>query len=677
MANYLLEIGLEEMPAHLVTPAINQLAERLSDFLNENRLNFDLIRKFSTPRRLAVLVAGLAESSEAMDEEVKGPSAKIAKDAEGNWSKAIQGFSRGQGLTPDDLVLKGDYYFANKHIAGVAAQEILAKVGTEVISKMQFKTYMKWGNNSFLFVRPIQWMVSLLDSEVVPFELLDVTAGNTTRGHRFLSNQEITIEKATDYAEVLKANFVMVDAGARKAEISKQIKEIAIENNWTVEFSDEKHVELLEEVNNLVEYPTAFVGSFDEKYLSVPEEVLVTSMRDNQRYFEVYTAEGKLAPHFISVRNGNAEGMENVILGNEKVLVARLEDAEFFWKEDQKLNITDLVKKLENVTFHAKIGSITEHMARTKKIAAHLADIAQLTETEKADVARAADIYKFDLLTGMVGEFDELQGVMGEKYALLAGENANVAAAIREHYMPVSAEGELPSTAVGSVLAAADKIDSILSFFSAGLIPSGSNDPYALRRAAQGLTRIIEKCNWHFNFTEFIATLDYANKEQVIDFLKGRVQKLLLDKKIRHDIVEATVAADTMDIASMMEVAPMLNDHKDDVQFKPDIENISRVVNLAKKAENTGTVVSELFENEVEQELYEVAELLKAQWFTLSAAEKYDLLVNKAVPAINNFFEKVMVMAEDEKVRSNRLALLSDLSSLTATMADFSLINTK
>lgn len=677
MANYLLEIGLEEMPAHLVTPAINQLAERLSDFLNENRLNFDLIRKFSTPRRLAVLVEGLAESSEAMDEEVKGPSAKIAKDAEGNWSKAIQGFSRGQGLTPDDLVLKGDYYFANKHIAGVAAQEILAKVGAEVISKMQFKTYMKWGNNSFLFVRPIQWMVSLLDSEVVPFELLDVTAGNTTRGHRFLSNQEITIEKATDYAEVLKANFVMVDAGARKAEISKQIKEIAIENNWTVEFSDEKHVELLEEVNNLVEYPTAFVGSFAEKYLSVPEEVLVTSMRDNQRYFEVYTAEGKLAPHFISVRNGNAEGMENVILGNEKVLVARLEDAEFFWKEDQKLNITDLVKKLENVTFHAKIGSITEHMARTKKIAAHLADIAQLTETEKADVARAADIYKFDLLTGMVGEFDELQGVMGEKYALLAGENANVAAAIREHYMPVSAEGELPGTAVGSVLAAADKIDSILSFFSAGLIPSGSNDPYALRRAAQGLTRIIEKCNWHFNFTEFIATLDYANKEQVIDFLKGRVQKLLLDKKIRHDIVEATVAADTMDIASMMEVAPMLNDHKDDMQFKPAIENISRVVNLAKKVENTGTVVSELFENEVEQELYEVTELLKAQWFTLSAAEKYDLLVNKAVPAINNFFEKVMVMAEDEKVRSNRLVLLSDLSSLTATMADFSLINTK
>jgi glycyl-tRNA synthetase beta chain len=677
MANYLLEIGLEEMPAHLVTPAVNQLAERLSDFLNENRLDFEAIRKYSTPRRLAVVVEGLAENSEAMDEEVKGPSAKIAKDAEGNWSKAIQGFSRGQGLTPDDLVLKGDYYFANKHIAGVAAKKILAKVGDEVISKMQFKTYMKWGNNSFLFVRPIQWMISLLDSEVVPFTILDVTASNVTRGHRFLSNTEITIAEAADYAHVLTDNFVMVDAAARKAEISKQIKEIATDNNWSVELTDEKHVELLEEVNNLVEYPTAFVGSFDEKYLTVPEEVLVTSMRDNQRYFEVYTTEGKLAPHFISVRNGNAEGMKNVILGNEKVLVARLEDAEFFWKEDQKLEIASLVKKLENVTFHAKIGSITEHMARTKAIAAHLADIAQLTESEKNDVARAADIYKFDLLTGMVGEFDELQGMMGEKYALLAGENTNVAAAVREHYMPTSAEGALPETAVGSVLAAADKIDSILSFFSAGLIPSGSNDPYALRRAAQGLTRIIEKFDWHFDFSDFIAALDYENKEQVIDFLKGRVQKLLLDKKIRHDIVEATIATNTMDIANMMTVAPMLNSHKDEEEFKPAIENISRVINLAKKVEKSGTVDSELFENDAEQTLYNVTETIKNQWTDLSASEKYDILVNEGVPAISTFFENVMVMAEDERVRNNRLAILFDLSSLTATMADFSLINTK
>ncbi|MFZ2576125.1 MAG: glycine--tRNA ligase subunit beta, partial [Lactococcus hircilactis] len=500
MANYLLEIGLEEIPAHLVTPSINQLAERVETFLKENRLAFEKLIKFSTPRRLAIFVEGLAEASEAIDEEVKGPSAKIAKDAKGNWSKAIQGFSRGQGATPDDLILNGDYYYAKKHIDGVKAEEILSKVGDEVISKMTFSTYMKWGNNDFLFVRPIQWIVSLLEDKVVAFDLLDVTANRFSRGHRFLANVEVELKNANDYAKKMLENFVLVDAEHRKAEISAQILALASENNWQVTL----HKDLLEEVNNIVEYPTAFVGSFDEKYLAVPSEVLVTSMRDNQRYFEVYNQEGQLAPNFISVRNGNAEHIENVVLGNEKVLVARLEDAKFFWEEDQKLKIEDLVAKLAKVTFHAKIGSITEHMARTKEIAAKLAEIADLTAEEKRDVARSAEIYKFDLLTGMVGEFDELQGVMGEKYALLAGENANVAAAIREHYMPTSADGALPETKVGAVLAAADKIDSVLSFFNVGLIPSGSNDPYALRRAVQGLIRIIEKMNWHFDLSLFI-----------------------------------------------------------------------------------------------------------------------------------------------------------------------------
>jgi len=321
MTNYLLEIGLEEIPAHLVTPSINQLAERMETFLKENRLKFDKIIKFSTPRRLAILVEGLAEASEAIDEEVKGPSAKIAKDAQGNWSKAIQGFSRGQGATPDDLILKGDYYYAKKHIDGVKAEEILSKVGDEVIAKMTFSTYMKWGNNDFLFVRPIQWIVSLLEDKVVAFDLLDVTANRFSRGHRFLANVEVELKNANDYASKMPENFVLVDAEQRKAEISAQILALASENKWQVTL----HKDLLEEVNNIVEYPTAFVGSFDPKYLSVPAEVLVTSMRDNQRYFEVYNQEGQLAPNFISVRNGNAENIENVVLGNEKVLVARLE----------------------------------------------------------------------------------------------------------------------------------------------------------------------------------------------------------------------------------------------------------------------------------------------------------------------------------------------------------------
>ncbi len=673
MTNYLLEIGLEEIPAHLVTPSINQLAERMETFLKENRLEFDKIIKFSTPRRLAILVEGLAEASEAIDEEVKGPSAKIAKDAQGNWSKAIQGFSRGQGATPDDLILKGDYYYAKKHIDGVKAEEILSKVGDEVIAKMTFSTYMKWGNNDFLFVRPIQWIVSLLEDKVVAFDLLDVTANRFSRGHRFLANVEVELKNANDYASKMPENFVLVDAEHRKAEISAQILALASENKWQVTL----HKDLLEEVNNIVEYPTAFVGSFDLKYLSVPAEVLVTSMRDNQRYFEVYNQEGQLAPNFISVRNGNAENIENVVLGNEKVLVARLEDAEFFWKEDQKLKIEDLVAKLAKVTFHAKIGSITEHMARTKEIAAKLADIAGLTDEEKRDVARSAEIYKFDLLTGMVGEFDELQGVMGEKYALLAGENANVSAAIREHYMPTSAEGELPETKVGAVLAAADKIDSVLSFFNVGLIPSGSNDPYALRRAVQGLIRIIEKMNWHFDLSLFIDQFEGENHLEILDFVKARIQKLLLEKLDRHDIVEAAINSSSFDIANIMEVAFVIDAHKDHRPFKPSMENITRSINIVKKNKSTSSVNAASFESQAEQNLYDVVVSLQDEWMQLSAENKFRTLVHDLCPAIENFFENVMVMAEDEAVRENRLALLSEVVTLTSSMADFSLINTK
>lgn len=673
MTNYLLEIGLEEIPAHLVTPSINQLAERMEAFLNENRLKFNKIIKFSTPRRLALIVEGLSNSSEAIDEEVKGPSAKIAKDAEGNWSKAIQGFSRGQGATPDDLILKGDYYYAKKHVDGVKSEEILSKVGDEVIAKMTFSTYMKWGNNDFLFVRPIQWIVSLLEDEIVAFDLLDVTANRFSRGHRFLANVEIELKNANDYASKMPENFVLVDAEHRKAEISAQILALASENNWQVTL----HKDLLEEVNNIVEYPTAFVGSFEPKYLSVPAEVLVTSMRDNQRYFEVYNQEGQLAPNFISVRNGNAEHIENVVLGNEKVLVARLEDAEFFWKEDQKLKIEDLVAKLAKVTFHAKIGSITEHMARTKLIAAKLADIAGLTDEEKVDVARSAEIYKFDLLTGMVGEFDELQGVMGEKYALLAGENANVAAAIREHYMPTSADGQLPETKVGSVLAAADKIDSVLSFFNVGLIPSGSNDPYALRRAVQGLIRIIEKMNWHFDLSLFIDQFEGRNHAEILEFVKARVQKLLLEKLDRYDIVEAAINSSNFDITNMMESAFVIDGHKLHEPFKPAIENVSRSINLVKKAADIAEINPALFEEDTEQALYDAVISLQNQWTYKPCEEKFRAIVHTLAPAIEAFFDNVMVMAEDLAVRDNRIALLSEVVALTSVMADFSLINTK
>ncbi len=421
------------------------------------------------------------------------------------------------------------------------------------------------------------------------------------------------------------------------------------------------------------------MGSFDAKYLDVPEEVLVTSMKEHQRYFVVRDQDGKLLPNFISVRNGNAEHLGNVIKGNEKVLVARLEDGEFFWREDQKLVISDLVEKLNNVTFHEKIGSLREHMIRTGQIAILLAEKAGLSVDETVDLARAAAIYKFDLLTGMVGEFDELQGIMGEKYALLAGETPAVAAAIREHYMPTAAEGELPESKVGAILAIADKLDTILSFFSVGLIPSGSNDPYALRRATQGVVRILDAFGWHIAMDELIDSLyalkfdslTYENKAEVMDFIKARVDKMM--GSTPKDIKEAVLASSNFVVADMLEAASALVEASKKEDFKSSVESLSRAFNLAEKAEGTDTVDPALFENEEEKALAEAVESLILSG---TASQQLEQLFALS-PIIDAFFENTMVMAEDQTVRQNRLAILAQLTKKAAKLARFNQINTK
>lgn len=355
MANFLLEIGLEEVPAHLVTPAINQLVERAENFMADERLAYGAIKPFSTPRRLAVLISDVAEKAEDFQEEVKGPAKKVALDAEGNYSKAAQGFVRGQGLTTDDITFKefngNEYIYVTKFEAGKPAAEVLTGF-KQVVEAMTFSTTMKWGRHTFEYVRPIRWMVALLDDEVVPFDILGVATGHSSRGHRFLGH-DVEIASADQYEEALTSVFVQADAEARKQNIRTQVETIASDNNWTVVVDED----LLEEVNNIVEYPTAFAGGFDEGYLEVPDEVLITSMKEHQRFFHVVDANGALLPHFISVRNGNAEHIDNVVAGNEKVLVARLEDAKFFYHEDQKHDIDFYNNKLEVVSFHAKLGS--------------------------------------------------------------------------------------------------------------------------------------------------------------------------------------------------------------------------------------------------------------------------------------------------------------------------------
>lgn len=689
--NLLLEIGLEEMPAHVVWPSIKQLEEKVSKFLTENSLTFESIETFSTPRRLAIRVTNIPDRQEDVQEEVKGPAKKIAQDAEGNWSKAAEGFVRGQGLTTDAITFRElngvEYVYVTKYIHGKESKEVLTGL-LDVVKGLNFPTMMHWGDTMFEYIRPIHWIVALLDDEVIPFELLDVQTGRTTEGHRFLGDQ-VELSEPSEYEEKLEEQFVIADAHKRQQMIVSQIEEIAEKNNWVIDLD----ADLLEEVTNLVEYPTAFVGEFEERFLSVPEEVLVTSMKEHQRYFEVRNQAGMLLPHFISVRNGNSVKLDNVIKGNQKVLAARFEDGEFFFEEDKKLSIEECVEKLKNVTFHEKIGSMYEKMQRVGVIAKVIGERVGLDQAELIDLQRASEIYKFDLVTNMVGEFPELQGIMGEKYALLKGERPAVATAVREHYLPISAEGELPQTAIGAVLAIADKIDSVLGFFAVGMIPSGSNDPYALRRQTYGIVRIVEAQGWTFPFTDMQGAivdainedvLDYGvhfnrDQKEFIEFFKGRMRQRLQIHNVRHDIIDAVVDSSQDDLVQIFRTAQIFDQHVTDEHFKEAMEALTRVINLTKKmnpATITYKVDSKLFENDSEQELYEAVKEASDEFANQSMAENYQTLTNLR-PVIERYFNATMIMVEDEKVRDNRLNQLAIVARMANALASIDKIITK
>ncbi len=690
MANFLLEIGLEEVPAHLVTPAINQLVARTENFFADERLSHGEIVPFSTPRRLAVLVKDVAEKAEDVEEELKGPAKKIALDADGNFTKAAIGFARGKGMTTADIIFKefngAEYVTLNKFEAGQPAAEVLTKF-TTVIEAMTFSTTMKWGRHSFEYVRPIRWLVALLDTAIIPFDILGVATGRVSRGHRFLGH-DVEIASATAYEEALKAVFVEANAAERKANIRHQVEAIAANNNWQVVIDED----LLEEVNNIVEFPTAFAGGFAEDYLEVPDEVLITSMKEHQRFFHVIDAAGHLLPHFISVRNGNAEHIDNVIAGNEKVLIARLEDAKFFYHEDQKHDIDFYNNKLNVVSFHEKLGSVANHTHRAKVITLVIAKALGLEAAEVAKLGRAADIYKFDLMTGMVGEFDELQGVMGEKYAVLFGEDAAVAQAVREHYMPLGAGTATPESTLGNILALADKLDSLLSFFAGDMIPSGSNDPYGLRRSATGVVAILADTNWSLDDRELLiaaiaeinATDDFiglpeavaaqllTNVDHVIDFLTDRVVKALKDDGVRVDIINAVTKNNNADTTAIMVAAKVLQAHVDDANFREGVEALTRVARLTSKNPTAAVVDTALFENEAEKTLF--AEISA---FNASSADERLVKLLALQPAIAAYFDVTMVMVEDEAVKNNRLATLALVSKESEQLANFMELDVK
>lgn len=683
----LLEIGLEEIPAHVVTPSVQQLAQRVKEFFKAQRLDFGQLQVYSTPRRLAVKVLDLADKQPDIEEEVKGPAKKIAQQADGSWSKAAVGFTRGQKMTPDDIYfkeLKGtEYVYVKKFIAGKTAAAILPELKS-VVAAMNFPTMMRWGSNDFKYIRPIRWITALLDQQVIDFKLLNITTGRQTQGHRFLGHA-IELAAASDYPQALETVYVIADAVKRKELIKQQIAQLAQQHQWDIVVEPD----LLEEVNNLVEYPTVFAGSFADKYLAIPDEVLITSMRDHQRFFYVRDQQGNLLPYFVSVRNGNQKSLNNVIAGNEKVLTARLEDAAFFYQEDQKLSIAQYVAKLDHVMFHDKIGTMAEKMQRVGYLSHALAGEIGLSAAEQKDLSRAAAIYKFDLVTGMVGEFAELQGVMGEKYALLQGETPAVATAIREHYLPTEAGGKLPATKVGAILAIADKLDSITDFFAADMLPSGSNDPYALRRQAAGIIRICLAFDWPLAIKpllELVAKtaqqqpalyqkIQPAHVNEAAEFMMDRMRKQLETQQNAFDIINAVTAQPLNSFTTIAQAAEILETHRHDADFKQTIEAAGRVLRLTRKADlpDKQPVQPDLFENPTETQLNQAVTAAKT---TGTLEDLYQQLRNLRAP-IEAYFDKTMVMSPDQKLQQNRLAQLQQLAGLFQSFGDLTAINVK
>ena len=680
----LLEIGLEELPAQYVRTSSEQLATRVEDFFKQENLAFESVEAFATPRRLAVRVNGLEEEQEDRVEIFKGPSLAIAQK-DGAWTRAAEGFVRGKGLTTDDIYVETikdvEYIHVKQLLKGKSTKEVVKNLSS-VITDMKFPVTMRWAAHTFEYIRPIHWIVALYGEEVIKeIQVLDVKAGRVSRGHRFLG-KDTKIASPEQYEQALAAQFVIVNQDERKALVRKQIEELAAKNAWTVPIDEE----LLEEVSSILEYPTAFAGTFDEKYLVVPEPVLVTSMKEHQRYFVVYNAQGELQPYFISARNGNDYMIENVAKGNQKVLTARLEDALFFYEEDKKVPMTAFLKKLETLNFHAKIGSMTEKMTRVQLLVGRIASELNLDAKDIQTAQRAAAIYKFDLVTNMVGEFPELQGIMGEIYAKNYGETPEVARAIREHYMPISADGELPSSVPGALLAIADKLDTFLSFTAAGMLPTGSNDPYALRRQVMGLVQIVEAFDWHLEIEEFaklLLGLDYVEfledkKEDVQAFVLGFIRERLAQRMTtvtkRHDIIEAVLNSNSKSVPEQMKAVAVLEKEVSKAAIKDITEALNRVINISSKgfaeARHSSEYSLDKVETESERQLVESIATLRKDFENYSAQEKFSAFAS-ITPKIHEFFNENMVMVDNEEIRTNRLRFLRELALMILEFVDF------
>ncbi len=699
-AELLLEIGVEELPYQFIAPALAVLKDSAEQLFNDQRLAFQSTRTMGTPRRLTLVVEGLATQQTSMVKETMGPSTAVAFDQAGQPTRAATGFAAGQGVTVQELQVrrtpKGEYLFAVKQEQGRPADVVLEALLPQLIAKLTFPKAMKWNNTGVRFARPVRWLVALYGGATLPIEVAGITAGNRTEGHRVLGNAKgIAVRDYESYLKGLERQGVIPDPQRRRHMIEEQIATLCKKTGFTLNVDGD----LLDQAVYTTECPNAIIGSFKPAYLDVPKEILITSMKEHQGFFSLMNKDaGKLVPHFIAVTNTRAKDMGLIREGNERVLAARLADAKFFFDEDRKVKLEERVTKLAGVTFHQKLGTMEKKQQRVRKLAGFIASSLRPHDDElKQACERAADLCKADLLTGVVGEFPELQGIMGGEYARHDGESEVVSQAIREQYLPRSIEGALPLTIAGQVLSLADRLDSVAAFFHVGLVPTGSEDPFALRRNATAIVRIILEGNLRIDLGRYI---DHARNLVIGDGFKGvpdsgqegrrRMTEFMFERvrhygrvvhALRDDVIEAVLkpAHDmTLDLVDLVLRMKALESVTAKPEFDPLIVGFKRAHRLVEKEQWDHKPVDKArFEHPAESALYNAAaeerETMQSAMTRGEYGQALDALV-RLKPAIDAFFAAVMVNAEDPAVRSNRLSLLQEVDDFFNSFADFSQI---
>jgi len=688
MKDFILEIGTEEMPARFVGPALEQLKELTEGILKEKRIDFKSIRSVGTPRRMAVYVESLGDSQQSLVKEVKGPALKVAYNQAGAPTPAALGFAKSQGVDIKSLVVKTvgpvEYVFASKSEQGRPTGEVLGEICPALVTGLHFPKPMRWGDLEFRFARPIRWLLALYGGDTVSFSLAGLDSGRTTYGHRFLSSGPLAIGSPREYFDRLEEAFVMVDPDNRREAIMGQVLAVAGAEKGRVEMDEE----LLDEVTNLVEYPTAFAGSFDPSYLRVPKEVLITAMKEHQRYFPVLAPDGSLMPRFIGVRNGTEKHIDTVRAGNEKVLRARLADAAFFWDEDLKTPLADKVPALKKIVWQESLGSVYDKVERIASLASYIGEMLNIDDKDQGVVKRAAMLAKADLVTNMVYEFPELQGVMGREYALKSGEDREVAQGIFEHYLPRFAGDLLPASMPGRVLSLAEKLDTLAGCFAVGIQPTGSQDPYALRRQAMGVCNIILDGGLVLSLREIVARAYQGYKNMSLkvgldsvagdleEFFRQRVRGLLTDRGFSYDIIDSVLTSGVNDILGVLKRVEALAHFRQEAAFDEVITSYGRANNLSKKYDRTD-VSPQLFQHQAEKDLYDALAGVREKVAEFLAVRDYEGVLRQVAllrGPVDSFFDAVMVMVEDEKVRDNRLALLKSVAVLAQPLADLSRI---